>query len=295
MQEKIIILDFGSQTTQLIGRRVRELNMYCEIVPYNKFPHGDESVIGVILSGSPFSVYDEKAFKVDLSDIRGKYPLIGICYGAQFMAYTNGGKVEPAGTREYGRANLSKFDAGNPLLKGVSPNSQVWMSHGDTITAIPDNFKIIASTDKVAVAAYQAEGEKLWGVQFHPEVFHSVDGTQILKNFVVDICGGKQDWSAASFIESTVAQLKEQLGDDKVVLGLSGGVDSSVAAVLLNRAIGKNLTCIFVDHGMLRKNEFKNVLQDYECLGLNVIGVDASAKFFRELAGVTDPECSARL
>ena len=290
MQEKIIILDFGSQTTQLIGRRVRELNMYCEIVPYNKFPHDDESVIGVILSGSPFSVYDEKAFKVDLSGIRGKYPLLGICYGAQFMAYTNGGKVEPAGTREYGRANLATFDAENALLKGVSPNSQVWMSHGDTITAIPDNFKIIASTDKVAVAAYQAVGEKLWGVQFHPEVFHSVDGTQILKNFVVDICGGKQDWSAASFIESTVAQLKEQLGNDKVVLGLSGGVDSSVAAVLLNRAIGKNLTCIFVDHGMLRKNEFKNVLHDYECLGLNVIGVDASAKFFGELAGVTDPE-----
>ena len=290
MQEKIIILDFGSQTTQLIGRRVRELNMYCEIVPYNKFPHGDESVIGVILSGSPFSVYDEKAFKVDLSNIRGKYPLLGICYGAQFMAYTNGGKVEPAGTREYGRANLSKFDCENPLLKGVSENSQVWMSHGDTITAIPDNFKIIASTDKVAVAAYQTVGEKLWGVQFHPEVFHSVDGTQILKNFVVDICGGKQDWSAASFIESTVAQLKAQLGNDKVVLGLSGGVDSSVAAVLLNRAIGKNLTCIFVDHGMLRKNEFKNVLHDYECLGLNVIGVDASAKFFSELAGVTEPE-----
>ncbi len=290
MQEKIIILDFGSQTTQLIGRRVRELNMYCEIVPYNKFPHDDESVIGVILSGSPFSVYDEKAFKVDLSGIRGKYPLLGICYGAQFMAYTNGGKVEPAGTREYGRANLATFDAENALLKGVSPNSQVWMSHGDTITAIPDNFKIIASTDKVAVAAYQAVGEKLWGVQFHPEVFHSVDGTQMLKNFVVDICGGKQDWSAASFIESTVAQLKEQLGNDKVVLGLSGGVDSSVAAVLLNRAIGKNLTCIFVDHGMLRKNEFKNVLHDYECLGLNVIGVDASAKFFGELAGVTDPE-----
>ena len=290
MQEKIIILDFGSQTTQLIGRRVRELNMYCEILPYNKFPHDDESVIGVILSGSPFSVYDDKAFKVDLSNIRGKYPLLGICYGAQFMAYTNGGTVEPAETREYGRANLSKFDAENPLLKGVSPNSQVWMSHGDTITSIPDNFKIIASTDKVAVAAYQAVGEKLWGVQFHPEVFHSTDGTQILKNFVVDICGGKQDWSAASFIESTVAQLKEQLGDDKVVLGLSGGVDSSVAAVLLNRAIGKNLTCIFVDHGMLRKNEFKNVLHDYECLGLNVIGVDASAKFFAELAGVTDPE-----
>ncbi len=290
MQEKIIILDFGSQTTQLIGRRVRELDTYCEIVPYNKFPHDDPSVIGVILSGSPFSVYDEKAFKVDLTGIRGKYPLLGICYGAQFMAYTNGGKVEPAGTREYGRARLAKFDHTNPLLKDVRDNSQVWMSHGDTITAIPDNFSIIASTDKVAVAAYQANNEKLWGVQFHPEVFHSEDGTQILKNFVVDICGSKQDWSAASFIESTVAQLKEKLGDDKVVLGLSGGVDSSVAAVLLNRAIGKNLTCIFVDHGMLRKNEFKNVLHDYECLGLNVIGVDASQKFFSELAGVTEPE-----
>ncbi len=290
MQEKIIILDFGSQTTQLIGRRVRELDTYCEIVPYNKFPHDDPSVIGVILSGSPFSVYDEKAFKVDLTGIRGKYPLLGICYGAQFMAYTNGGKVEPAGTREYGRARLAKFDHTNPLLKDVRDNSQVWMSHGDTITAIPDNFSIIASTDKVAVAAYQANNEKLWGVQFHPEVFHSEDGTQILKNFVVDICGSKQDWSAASFIESTVTQLKEKLGDDKVVLGLSGGVDSSVAAVLLNRAIGKNLTCIFVDHGMLRKNEFKNVLHDYECLGLNVIGVDASQKFFSELAGVTEPE-----
>ena len=290
MQEKIIILDFGSQTTQLIGRRVRELKMYCEIVPYNKFPHADKSVIGVILSGSPFSVYDEKAFKIDLAEIRGKYPILGICYGAQFMAYANGGSVEPAATREYGRANLDKIDNSNPLLKGVAQNSQVWMSHGDTITSLPEGFKIIASTAKVAVAAYQAEGEKLWGVQFHPEVFHTVDGTQILKNFVVDICGGKQDWNASSFIETTVAQLKEQLGNDKVVLGLSGGVDSSVAAVLLNKAIGRNLTCIFVDHGMLRKNEFKNVLHDYECLGLNVIGVDASEKFFNELAGVTDPE-----
>ena len=287
MQEKIIILDFGSQTTQLIGRRVRELNVYCEIVPYNKFPQGDESVKGVILSGSPFSVYDESAFKIDLNEIRGKYPVLGICYGAQFIAYTNGGKVEPAGSREYGRAHLNSFDKGNVLFKGVKENTQVWMSHGDTITAIPDNFKTIASTDKVKIAAYQVEGEKMWGVQFHPEVFHSEDGTQMLKNFVVEVCGCKQDWSAASFIETTVAQLKEQLGDDKVVLGLSGGVDSSVAAVLLNRAIGKNLTCIFVDHGMLRKNEFKNVLHDYECLGLNVVGVDASAKFFAELAGVT--------
>lgn len=290
MQEKIIILDFGSQTTQLIGRRVRELNTYCEILPYNKMPENDSSIKGVILSGSPFSVYDKSAFKIDLASIRNKYPILGICYGAQFIAYTGGGKVEPAGSREYGRAHLDQFDMNNPLFKGVRPHSQVWMSHGDTITAIPDGFKKIASTDKVEIAAYQAENENIWGVQFHPEVFHTEDGTQMLKNFVVDICGCKQDWSATSFIETTVMQLKEQLGNDKVVLGLSGGVDSSVAAVLLNRAIGKNLTCIFVDHGMLRKDEFKNVMHDYECLGLNVIGVDASAKFFKELEGVTDPE-----
>ncbi len=290
MQEKIIILDFGSQTTQLIGRRVRELNMYCEIIPYNKFPEDDPSVIGVILSGSPFSVYDERAFKIELDKIRGKYPVLGICYGAQFMAYVNGGSVEPAESREYGRAHLSRIDAGNPLFKNIEAGSQVWMSHGDTITSIPENFEVIASTDSVKIAAYQAKGEKLWGVQFHPEVYHSTDGTQLLKNFVVDICGGKQDWTAQSFIETTVASLREQLGDDKVVLGLSGGVDSSVAAALLNKAIGQNLTCIFVDHGMLRKNEFENVLNDYKCMGLNVIGVDASAKFFGELAGVSEPE-----
>ncbi len=290
MHQKIIILDFGSQTTQLIGRRVRELNMYCEIVPYNKFPLDDPSVIGVILSGSPFSVYDEKAFKTELADIRGKYPLLGICYGAQFMAYANGGTVESADSREYGRAKLEYINASDPLLKGIEKGAQVWMSHGDTITALPDKFKIIASTDHVPVAAYRVEGEQVWGVQFHPEVYHSECGTEILRNFVVDICGGKQDWSAASFIESTVKELKEQLGNDKVVLGLSGGVDSSVAAVLLNKAIGKNLTCIFVDHGMLRKNEFANVMRDYESLNLNVIGVDASEKFFKELAGVTDPE-----
>ena len=289
MQEKIIILDFGSQTTQLIGRRVRELNMYCEIVPYNKFPHDDPSVIGVILSGSPFSVYDEKAFKVDLTHIRGKYPILGICYGAQFMAYTYGGKVEPANTREYGRAHLATFNHESPLLKGIREHSQVWMSHGDTITAIPDDFEIIASTDKVAIAAYQAKNEKLWGVQFHPEVFHSTDGTKLLNNFL-NICGCAKDWTPASFIESTVAELKEQLGDDKVILALSGGVDSSVTAVLLHKAIGKNLTCIFVDHGLLRKNEFENVLKDYEHLGLNVIGVDAKEKFYKELAGVSEPE-----
>ena len=290
MQEKIIILDFGSQTTQLIGRRVRELNTYCEIVPYNKFPFGDESVIGVILSGSPFSVYDEKAFRADLSAIRGHLPVLGICYGAQFMAYESGGKVEPAATREYGRAILPEVDPNDPLFKGIEPGTQVWMSHGDTITEIPANFHVTASTDKVRIAAYRVEGEKTWGVQFHPEVYHSLLGTELLRNFVVDICGGRQDWSAESFIDTTVAQLRSQLGDDKVVLGLSGGVDSSVAAVLLNRAIGSNLTCIFVNHGMLRKDEYRDVLRDYECLGLNVIGVDASEKFFSELAGVTDPE-----
>jgi len=290
MQQKIIILDFGSQTTQLIGRRVRELDTFCEILPYNKFPHDDPSVIGVILSGSPYSVYDPEAFKVDLSGIRGRYPILGICYGAQYMAHTYGGKVEPAGSREYGRANLRTFDADNALFRGFEENSQVWMSHGDTITAIPDDFRRIASTDKVQFAAYQAADEPLWGVQFHPEVFHTLQGTQLLRNFVVDICGSRQDWSAASFVDSTVAELKAQLGNDKVILGLSGGVDSSVAAVLLNRAIGKNLTCIFVDHGMLRKNEFRDVLHDYECLGLNVIGVNAGEKFFRELEGVVEPE-----
>ena len=290
MQEKIIILDFGSQTTQLIGRRVRELNTYCEIVPYNKFPKEDKSVKGVILSGSPFSVYDEKAFKIVLTDIWGKYPILGICYGAQFIASECSGKVEPTATREYGRSKLSWLNSSNPLLANIPQNSQVWMSHGDTITAIPESFEKIASTEEVDIAAYQVTGEQIWGVQFHPEVYHSEHGTQILKNFVFNICGCKGTWSPASFVEHTVALLKEQLGNDKVVLALSGGVDSSVAAVLLNKAVGKNLTCIFVDHGLLRKDEFKSVLHDYECLGLNVIGVDASKKFYAELDGVTDPE-----
>lgn len=290
MQEKIIILDFGSQTTQLIGRRIRELDTYCEILPYNKFPYGDETVKGVILSGSPFSVYNEDAFKTDLSGIIGKYPVLGICYGAQYIAYTSGGEVRSAGTREYGRAHLCSFDKENPLFAGISDNSQVWMSHGDTITSIPDNFKIIASTEDVKIAAYQIKAEKVWGVQFHPEVYHTLEGTRLLCNFVENICGCKRDWSPASFIENTVAELKKTLGDDKVILGLSGGVDSSVTAVLLNKAIGKNLTCIFVDHGLLRKNEFEDVMRDYESLGLNVIGVDAKAKFYSELAGVTNPE-----
>lgn len=295
MQQKIIILDFGSQTTQLIGRRLRELDTFCEILPYNRFPYDDPSVIGVILSGSPFSVYDPQAFKVDLSRIRGRYPILGICYGAQYMAQIYGGKVEPAGLREYGRANLTYFDRKNPLFKGFEDNSQVWMSHGDTITAIPDGFRCIASTGKVRFAAYQAEGEPLWGVQFHPEAFHSAQGTLLLRNFAVDICGSRQDWSPASFVDSTVAQLKDELGDDRVILGLSGGVDSSVAAVLLNRAIGDRLTCIFVNHSLLRKNEFSDVMRDYGCLGLNVIGVDASEKFYRELAGISDPETKRKI
>ena len=291
MQQKIIILDFGSQTTQLIGRRVRELNTYCEIVPYNKFPADDPSVIGVILSGSPFSVYDEKAFKTDIEPLRRRYPVLGICYGAQLMANAMGGSVEGAPSREYGRARLSAVEESNPLLQGIAPGAQVWMSHGDTITRLPEALRIIASTDEVPCAAYQAaDGSSLWGVQFHPEVYHSECGMQLLRNFVVDICGSRCDWSAASFIDSTVKELRQQLGQDRVILGLSGGVDSSVAAVLLNRAIGDRLTCIFVDHGMLRKDEFRSVLHDYECLGLNVIGVDASAEFFAALSGVTDPE-----
>lgn len=290
MQQKIIILDFGSQTTQLIGRRVRELDTFCEILPYNKFPKDDPAVIGVILSGSPYSVHDPEAFKVDLSQFVGKYPVLGICYGAQFISYANGGKVEQTGTREYGRANLRQFDKENPLFKGFEDDSQVWMSHGDTITAIPSDCHVIASTADVRFAAYASTKYSLWAVQFHPEVFHSTQGTLLLKNFVVDICKSRREWSAASFVDSTVADLKAQLGDDRVILGLSGGVDSSVCATLLNRAIGKNLTCIFVDHGMLRKNEFKKVMAAYEGLGLNVIGVDASEKFFKDLEGVTDPE-----
>ena len=288
--QKIIILDFGSQTTQLIGRRVRELDTFCEIMPYNKFPKDDPEVIGVILSGSPYSVHDPEAFKVDLSQFVGRMPVLGICYGAQFISHTLGGKVEKADSREYGRANLQTVDTTNPLFKGFDQNSQVWMSHGDTITAIPNDFKVIGSTKDVQNAAFASTSQPVWAVQFHPEVYHTTQGKQLLKNFVVDICGSRQEWSAASFVDSTVAELKAQLGDDRVILGLSGGVDSSVAAVLLNRAIGNRLTCIFVDHGMLRKNEFTQVMDDYRCLGLNVIGVDASEKFFSDLAGVTDPE-----
>ncbi len=302
MQQKIIILDFGSQTTQLIGRRVRELDTFCEILPYNKFPKDDPSVIGVILSGSPYSVHDPEAFKVDLSQFVGRLPVLGICYGAQFISHTLGGKVEKADSREYGRAHLETVDTENPLFKGFEKGSQVWMSHGDTITAIPEGFEVIGSTKDVKNAAFCCAPNShlsslnsqlstgIWAVQFHPEVFHSVQGSLLLKNFVVDICGSKQEWSAASFVDTTVAELKQQVGNDRVILGLSGGVDSSVAAVLLNKAIGDRLTCIFVDHGMLRKNEFQQVMDDYKVLGLNVIGVDASEKFFADLEGVTEPE-----
>lgn len=290
MQQKIIILDFGSQTTQLIGRRVRELDTFCEILPYNKYPEDDSDVIGVILSGSPYSVHDKEAFKVDLRRFMGRLPVLGICYGAQYIAHVSGGTVEKADTREYGRAHLQEFDANDPLFAGFQKNSQVWMSHGDTITGIPEFCHKIASTESVRFAAYRSDKEPLWAVQFHPEVYHTEQGKQLLKNFVVNICHSKQSFSAASFVETTIKELREQIGDDRVILGLSGGVDSSVCAVLLNKAIGKQLTCIFVDHGMLRKDEFQQVMSHYEGLGLNVIGVDASEKFFADLQGVSDPE-----
>ncbi|MCR9173064.1 MAG: glutamine-hydrolyzing GMP synthase [bacterium] len=290
MHEKILILDFGSQYTQLIARRVRELNIYCEIHPWNKCPELTADIKGVILSGSPFSVRDEKSPKPDLSEIKGKMPLLGVCFGAQFLAHNFGGEVLPSSIREYGRANLSYVDADNVLTQGLTIGSQVWMSHGDTIKSIPDNYKIIASTADVEVAGYAIEGEQTFGIQFHPEVYHSLEGTKLLKNFLVDVCGCKQDWTPLSFVEETVKELREKIGTDKVILGLSGGVDSSVAAVLLHKAIGENLHCIFVDNGLLRKNEFESVLDSYKDMGLNVKGVDASLLFYTELAGVTDPE-----
>lgn len=290
MQEKIIILDFGSQYTQLIARRVRELNVYCEIMPYYHIPDMNAQVKGIILSGSPSSVRDEIAPKPNLSGIKGKYPVLGICYGAQYLSHFFGGEVLPSSSREYGRANLEFIDPNATLLKGVSVNTQVWMSHGDTIASIPQEYKIVASTSHVKVGAYESTIEPTFGLQFHPEVYHTTEGLQVLKNFLVDVCGCKQDWTPASFIESTISELKNTLKDDKVVLGLSGGVDSSVAAILIHRAIGANLTCIFVDNGLLRKNEFEKVLDSYKHMGLNVIGVDSKAKFLDDLKGVTDPE-----
>lgn len=288
--QKILIIDFGSQYTQLIARRVRELNVYCEIHPFNKIPVLDAEVKGVILSGSPSSVRDADAPKPDLSAIKGKLPLLGVCYGAQLLANEYGGEVEGAPSREYGRAMLTVVDPEDALMLGVPSPTQVWMSHGDTITRLPENYHIIGSTENVKAAAYHIEGEQTWGIQFHPEVYHSTDGTKILSNFVLGICGCDGSWSPASFIETTVAELKGKLGDDRVILGLSGGVDSSVAAMLLHKAIGDRLTCIFVNNGLLRKNEFEDVLDSYKNMGLNVIGVDASERFYSDLKGVTDPE-----
>ena len=288
--EKILILDFGSQYTQLIARRVRELNVYCEIHPFDKIPAIDASVRGMILSGSPYSVRDEHAPDPDLSAIKGRLPLLGVCYGAQYLAHAFGGEVNPAPSREYGRAMLTVGDAQDPLMHGLPRTTQVWMSHGDTITSVPASYRLIAGTEDVRVAAFRVEGERTWGIQFHPEVYHSTDGTQLLRNFVVGICGCAQTWTPESFVEATVRDLRAKLGDDRVVLGLSGGVDSTVAAVLLHKAVGRNLYCIFVDSGLLRKGEFDEVLESYKDMGLNVKGVKAGAKFLGDLAGVSDPE-----
>ena len=290
MQETIYILDFGSQYTQLIARKVRELNVYCEIHPYNKVPLPGPDVKGVILSGSPFSVRDKDAPVPDLSNIKGNLPLLGICYGAQYLAHGFGGEVAPAASREYGRANLATVDPDASLLDGISSGSQVWMSHGDTIVRLPENFRVISSTGNIEVGAFQIMGEDTFGLQFHPEVHHTTKGRQILYNFLVGCCGCSQSWTPDSFVESTVNELREKIGNERVVLGLSGGVDSSVAAMLLHKAIGDKLTSIFVDNGLLRKDEFRKVLDTYNQLGLNVIGVDERKKFLDDLKGISDPE-----
>lgn len=290
MHEMILILDFGSQYTQLIARRVREMNVYCEIHPWNKCPEITTNIKGVILSGSPFSVRDEASPKPDLEKIKGKVPLLGVCFGAQYLANKFGGEVLPSTIREYGRAHLSFIDHSNVLMRGMSDGSQVWMSHGDTIKNVPENYNVIASTTDVAIAGFQIAGENTFGIQFHPEVYHSLEGAILLRNFLVDVCACSQDWTPDSFVEETISKLKAQIGEDKVILGLSGGVDSSVAAVLLHKAIGANLHCIFVDNGLLRKNEFQQVLDSYQHMGLNVKGVNAADTFYKELEGVSDPE-----
>ena len=295
MQERILILDFGSQYTQLIARRIREINVYCEIHPFDHFPVADESVKGVILSGSPASVRDVNAPKPDLIKIKGIIPLLGICYGAQYLVQCFGGEVLPSRNREYGRARLVSIKNSDPIFKNIEPGTQVWMSHADTIASIPDSFEITGSTADVVAGAYRIKGENTWGIQFHPEVYHTTEGTQILKNFVVGVCGCSQNWTPDSFAGTTVAWLREQLGNDKVILGLSGGVDSSVAAFLLHKAIGKNLTCIFVDNGLLRKNEFVKVMKSYLGLGLNVVGVDATDRFLDQLEGVEEPETKRKI
>ncbi|PQJ77789.1 glutamine-hydrolyzing GMP synthase [Polaribacter porphyrae] len=290
MQQSVLILDFGSQYTQLIARRVRELNIYCEIHPYNKIPSKLANFKAVILSGSPNSVRGENVLHPDLSEIRGKKPLLAVCYGAQYLAHFSEGKVAESNTREYGRANLSFIKNNEAFFKNISEGSQVWMSHSDTIKKLPENGVLLASTNDVENAAYKIKGENTYGIQFHPEVYHSKDGKQLLENFLVDIADVAQEWTPDSFVDSTVNAIKEKVGNDKVVLGLSGGVDSTVAAVLLHKAIGENLYCIFVNNGLLRKNEFESVLNQYEGMGLNVKGVDASERFLKKLEGITDPE-----
>jgi GMP synthase (glutamine-hydrolysing) len=294
MHESILILDFGSQVTQLIARRVRELNVYCEIHPWHKLPDLTPQTKGVILSGSPFSVHQEGAPHPDLKKYLGEVPVLGICYGAQLLAFQNGGEVVRSTTREYGRAHLESLNDFSPLLEDVSPDSQVWMSHGDTILSAGPNTEIICSTHDVQYAGYQFQGQQTYGVQFHPEVYHSLDGTKLLGNFIKKICGCKQDWTPSAFIDETVAELKSQLGSDKVVMGLSGGVDSTVAAFLIHKAIGQNLHCIFVDNGLLRKNEFEEVLSSYKDLGLNVKGVDAKDRFYAALKGLSEPEAKRK-
>jgi GMP synthase (glutamine-hydrolysing) len=295
LQEKILILDFGSQYTQLIARRIREINVYCEIHPFNHFPLPDTSVKGVILSGSPASVRDKNAPSPDLSSIKGKIPLLGVCYGAQLLIHNYGGEVSASNTREYGRANLISINVNDPLFAGIKTGTQVWMSHADTITTIPDSYEITGSTTDVKAGAFHIKGEKSWGIQFHPEVYHTTDGTRMLENFVVGICGCSRNWTPDSFAEASVVSLRNLLGNDKVILGLSGGVDSSVAAFLLHKAIGRKLTCIFVDNGLLRKNEFRKVLDSYLGLGLNVVGVDAADRFLDQLEGISDPETKRKI
>ena len=292
--EKILILDFGSQYTQLIARRVREQNIYCEIHPYNKIPQDLSNLKGVILSGSPYSVRDNDAPIPNLDSFLGKLPILAVCYGAQYLAQANGGEVLPSEIREYGRANLSFVESVNTLLKGVNAGSQVWMSHGDTISKLPDSFEIITSTEDVKVAGYQSISKNIFALQFHPEVYHSLDGKLILENFLVGICKCSQDWTPDSFVQKTIDELKAKIGNDKVVLGLSGGVDSTVAGVLLNKAIGDNLYCIFVDNGLLRKNEFEEVLDQYKGMGLNVKGVNSKHRFYDALKGISDPEAKRK-
>ena len=294
MDEQIIIIDFGSQYTQLIARRVRELNVYCEIHPFSKIPELTDAIKGVILSGSPCSVRDEESPRIDLESITAKLPVLGVCYGAQLLAQEYGGEVKASTTREYGRAIMDEINIENPLFNGLPVGSQVWMSHGDTITKLPENAEIIASTSSVKVAAFKFTDRNTYAIQFHPEVTHSEHGRELLENFLVNICKCSQTWTSDSFVETSVKELKELLGDDKVVLGLSGGVDSSVAAMLIHKAIGKNLYCIFVDNGLLRKDEFEQVLQSYKGLGLNVKGVDAKERFYASLAGLSDPEAKRK-